>query len=428
MKPNTLFDYYKTQNKPLPTVSDRGKLYESSGLGSASLYTGSAEQNAHLLGYLVGSSQNAAKPPTEAVPEPQSAVTVSQPPAPAPASPAAPSAPGQPSKPAPGAPTAVAAPNTAAAYKAAVEPTTGKPAAPNYADTYSRLRAEQGVSTLEDELHNLEASKAGWLDQVSKFKGAEQKGATSGKVYNARLSEEQRNVQDQIDIIDRQIKIAQNTLTTKTNFINAVMDWTKSDYMTARDDYETELTKNIQMQNYVDTQADKVQASARANLSAINTLISNSGKAWKDVPASLKNQVAQLELQAGFPAGTFEMFANSKPRANVVASGTGEDSTGRYAWAIMQDPDGSAPSVSTIPIGGPSSGGGSKLTLSEARTMGLPASLVGKTEAEIGSDLTKNDPPQWFIEMDPDYKGLSPDALKSEWNNFKQRAMSSRSL
>lgn len=46
---NTLYDYYTAQKQPLPSISDRAKLYEQAGLGSATSYTGTAAQNTSLL-------------------------------------------------------------------------------------------------------------------------------------------------------------------------------------------------------------------------------------------------------------------------------------------------------------------------------------------------------------------------------------------
>ncbi len=45
----TLYEWYQAQGKSLPSVSTRAKLYESMGLGKASYYTGTAEQNTKLL-------------------------------------------------------------------------------------------------------------------------------------------------------------------------------------------------------------------------------------------------------------------------------------------------------------------------------------------------------------------------------------------
>lgn len=64
----TLFDWYQAQGLSLPSVSDRSKLYESLGLGQATFYTGTAEQNSKLLAALKKSVASVA--PVKATPAP----------------------------------------------------------------------------------------------------------------------------------------------------------------------------------------------------------------------------------------------------------------------------------------------------------------------------------------------------------------------
>lgn len=49
---NTLSGYYTKQGKALPSISERAPLFESNGLGKATDYTGTADQNNALLGKL----------------------------------------------------------------------------------------------------------------------------------------------------------------------------------------------------------------------------------------------------------------------------------------------------------------------------------------------------------------------------------------
>jgi uncharacterized protein YkwD len=49
----TLYDYYKSKGQPLPSISERAKIYEKLGLGPASSYKGLAWQNNLLLNKLL---------------------------------------------------------------------------------------------------------------------------------------------------------------------------------------------------------------------------------------------------------------------------------------------------------------------------------------------------------------------------------------
>lgn len=56
---NTLYDFYTGQGQTMPSVQDRAKIYESSGLGAAGTYAGTAGQNTALLNALsAGSNVN----------------------------------------------------------------------------------------------------------------------------------------------------------------------------------------------------------------------------------------------------------------------------------------------------------------------------------------------------------------------------------
>jgi hypothetical protein len=54
----TLYAYYTARGEALPSLAARARIYESLGLGSASLYAGTAEQNTRLLVALQGSANS----------------------------------------------------------------------------------------------------------------------------------------------------------------------------------------------------------------------------------------------------------------------------------------------------------------------------------------------------------------------------------
>lgn len=66
----TLFEWYAAQGQKLPSLSNRGELYQKLGLGQASLYVGSAEQNTRLLNKL---KEKPPPPPPVAIAQPSPA-------------------------------------------------------------------------------------------------------------------------------------------------------------------------------------------------------------------------------------------------------------------------------------------------------------------------------------------------------------------
>ena len=70
---------------------------------------------------------------------------------------------------------------------------------------------------------------------------------------------------------------------------------------------------------------------------------------------------------------------------------------------------------------GESSPRGNKLTLAEATKFGLPTSLVGMTEEQIGQDLESPVPPSWFKTMIENQlrMSLTSQALQEKWEEFR---------
>ena len=273
-------------------------------------------------------------------------------------------------------------PQTLEQYKASLAPATPAPTAPNYVDTYAKLRADQGITSLEDVVTDDEAQKADLLDQLDKFKrqdvgsGEETKGFATG-----RLSAAAQNVQDKIDAINRRETISQNNLTTKNNYISQIMEFSKQDYAAANDAYNNAFNQALSIQNSFNTEQSRqstadnlVVDNARANLTAMVSQINANGQSFSSLDKQTQAGITALEMQAGFKPGTYTAIMNAKPKADMVASGQGTNSTGQdFAWFITKDPATGETSMSKMFTGGVASktipGAG---TDSTATTKGLP--------------------------------------------------------
>ena len=378
--PTNLFQYYQSKGTALPSLSERATAYEKSGLGQASEYVGSVAQNNSLLGALTkntgtgagagaGAGSGTGGSPSGS---PGGAGTGGSPSGgPAggtggttPVTPGLSSADGGSAVSSStsvrnalssglSTPDKVAGSSNFSSFAASVTPAGGPPATPQYASTYASLRASQGIDTIEDNITTLQNQANALSAQLPAFEASAEEGATSGKVFNARMSEEQRDIASQLDVLNGQISVAQSTLQTKTDFINTMMGYTKDDYTTASAQYENTLSDNMQLLSAFNTQQDKVTTSAQANLQTIATLISNSGMSLADLSPTQKTQIANLELAAGIPAGTYETFMASKPKATVLATSVQSDASGNEFVAVVnRDPATGAISVTNIPTGG----------------------------------------------------------------------------
>jgi hypothetical protein len=82
-----------------------------------------------------------------------------------------------------------------------------------------------------------------------------------------------------------------------------------------------------------------------------------------------------------------------------------------------------AASLGVVPQYKDTDGGGSKnsLTLSEAKSLGLPLSIVGMSEEEILSDVSAASPPVWFKEIQEQKMraSITPAQLQAMWKAFQ---------
>jgi len=243
-------------------------------------------------------------------------------------------------------------------YMSQVSPYVNKPTTPNYVDKYTQLRRDQGIEALEDTIGANEAQKAELLANLDKFKRNEMSGQPLG-FAQGRISTEQQGIQDQIDFIDRQENIAIAKLNTKNKFIENIMNMTKDDYTTANDAYNTEFNHNMAVQAAVSTEGNKIRDDARATLTTINNMVANSGRTYSELDLNMRAKVNELELQAGIPVGTFETFAASKPKANIISTSNGTDSSGNdFVYFISKDPITGELTTDKLYTGGVSSTGG----------------------------------------------------------------------
>lgn len=243
-----------------------------------------------------------------------------------------------------------------AKLRAEITPTTPEPVKPDYLKTYQELRASGGVQSLEDEMIAIKDRKRVLQDSLAeeRTKLAGEGGITQGFLEGT-MSEKGRAVQAELDKISRAEALAVDRLNLKNSYIDSVMKMTELDYSTASTQYNNEYSKNIQSQSLIanvsgkyETLKDKDETIARANLSTITNLFSNSGKTWDTATPEMKAQINKLEMQAGIPVGTTELFAKSKPRANIIGTTTGYDASGKQFTRYQYMDENGQPQMSDI--------------------------------------------------------------------------------
>lgn len=302
-------------------------------------------------------------------------------------------------------------------FQKKILPKAEAPKLPAYEDKYIKLRKEQGISALEDTVNEYDEEVAYLEENLRKFKRNEMSGQALG-FAQGRISVEQQGIQDQLDFIARQQNAAINKINTKNKFIENIMNFTKQDYETANDAYQTEFNRNMQMQSAFSTEQNRIRDDARATLTTINNMVTNSGKSMADLDPTMKANINTLELQGGLPVGTFETFATSKPKANIISTQNGADSNGNeFVSFISKDPDTGELSMEKMYTGGkaaPSKNSGAvtsgNLTLSSQDI----ASGVSALESSRGEDgYVNSETYQQMYNMWTQGGGLPQDFVKT---------------
>ncbi len=357
MAANNLNEYYSQKGQALPSLSERAKLYESYGLGAASSYVGSVAQNTSFLGKLVGGS--AAPAPTPPSP------TNSAPPkvnntteatnylqnfqtqiynnnnpltsgfnssdlvsalvnrggynqidaenaakGPRAADLAKEFGVGSPS----GSIPTTSAP-TGDEIRAAVTPSTPRPALLDRQAMLTSLRTEYKLPELETQLNDLKAAEAAIQDERVQRKSANAGKPVAVGVISGRENEIEKQEREKLDSIALQKAVVTDELNTKYAVINSFVQYAGLDYNDAVNDYESKFNENLSIYKITkDGQVDERDA-AKANLTTMMNAITSGNVNYSNLPADQKLQIQKLEVQAGLPVGfisTLQMSPKDK--------------------------------------------------------------------------------------------------------------------
>lgn len=253
-----------------------------------------------------------------------------------------------------------------------------EPTSPNMLQSWEDLRNKRGVDDLEAGL-NAAYDKLGKLDDAY-LAGQHQVEGELGpmQILEGRSNKLQQQYNEQRSIAVREIESAQRRVDSANAVITTIMNLTQTDYQNARQEYKDSFTMNLQTQQYLqgvqqqafentlalsaEERAKKAAESAlvnaerddaRANLNTLINSFTTSGKGWNDITPAMKASVKALEVQAGLPAGSMEAFVRAKPKANILATVNGTDSSGNdIVTFVYADENGNPGQVTTLKTGG----------------------------------------------------------------------------
>ncbi len=246
------------------------------------------------------------------------------------------------------------------------------PTPPNLSQQYQDLITAQGVPAIQTAITDLKAQADALVAQTRTNVSAERGKPVAENVIEGRVGVQQKQSQEQLDFINRQLTVKQNELTAALTNIQTIMNLTQTDYQNASDAYNKKFEQAITTINLVHgiqqdqkTDVQRAQDNARANAQILYNAIREGGLSMNNLPADAKAQLNSLEVQSGLPLGFFQSI-KADPKADIIATSSYEGQT----QVLFRNQDGSV-SVQTY---GTRSGSGSTNTSNRtAIVLGLQA-------------------------------------------------------
>jgi len=185
-----------------------------------------------------------------------------------------------------------------------------KPPLPGYESTYKSLMSENGMEQISSDINDIK-KKERELEESYK-RGIEE--SEQALAPMELIGTKQQALDTQYRRKAEELRLQKQTLideyNTKLGMIEITMKYKEMDFATANDNYQTSFNNAIKLLDIVSGREkeakDDVQAikdSAKANLSVITSMMSETNKGWDELDSSMQTQITQLELKSGLPQG-----------------------------------------------------------------------------------------------------------------------------
>lgn len=338
-QPTNLYEYYKAQNKPLPTWQEHAPIYEQAGLGKASDFVGSAEQNTRLLAYFQKPPASTANNRIEAMAQNYDQTTNAT---------GVKAPEGQEYGPdgqlrPKGAPVVTSKPARYASIDDArkeIEKGLTPPNPYKGVAEFDRLRTEKGIVQDEDELLAIQNEARMAKEEMRQFKAGASEGVSMGG-YLGNVSEAERNVNFRVEGLALREQAVATRLNTKNAYIGTVLKLGQEDYNEAKQQYDDAYNRNVKAIELYNEGLDNQQKDALSGLTTITNLFKDKNMDFSTMSPALKAQIQTLELQAGLPAGTFEAAYSASEDEKILAPIINTDADGnKSVYFFTQGKDG----------------------------------------------------------------------------------------
>jgi LysM repeat protein len=253
------------------------------------------------------------------------------------------------------------------------------PPVPNLAQQYQTLFEQFGTDKLETEMGNVDKQIA---DLLALYDTAiVQEGQRLGSAATIRKRQDALSKERQIELnrLIGQKNVLVNQLNVKYGMIDTFMKMAQQTYQDARGNYEFEYNKSIQLQQLTAQTQDRETDNARASMNSIVNMMSNAGMTWNELDTNMQYSLYQMEMQAGLPMGTMQVFMQNKPQAKLMATKDGYDEQGNAITTFIYEDKNGMPGI-TYAL---KTGGVGKTTTTETKEAQQQNEI-----ARVGNELT----------------------------------------
>lgn len=195
-------------------------------------------------------------------------------------------------------------------------------------------RAER--NTLDTELVSIANERMTIADEFTKFK-AQQVGLPAEGRTGA-ISERGRQLQEQMDSLNRRELVVETKLRNRNTVINELMSAQKQEYSAAIAQYDKAFSRSLQLYSVISGEEAELKQQASANLDIYANALGAQIKSGNITPDQITGiQIArmeEMEVQAGRPNGTtLAVLRTLRPDENILAQGL-DERTGK-AWVLV---------------------------------------------------------------------------------------------
>lgn len=228
--------------------------------------------------------------------------------------------------------------------------TEAMPTAPSTLDKLGELREQHGLDNMEAEINDLQAQADEIVAiQRQRMQGAEGQRVSMG-VIGGRVSEIERQENERLDAVNRQINAKVNAYESKLSVVNMMMSAMQTDYQNASSEYQTKFNQKMSLINAIKGYEDEEKATASANLQiAVESL---QGQDYDKLSSVQKMTLENLATKAGMPSTLLSGLVKESFKNNILAQSSREGADGfSYMDFVMQDPNTGEISTKSIQLG-----------------------------------------------------------------------------